>query len=233
MFCRNCGKELTGAPEICLNCGAKPMAGTSFCYACGAATTPLTEICMKCGARMGKANRAEIARKIPKISKGPAIEDGRTEALAAKEPKAGFFKTIGKKENRKWLILSLVGVVLAITAVSLVSHSINANRPKPEIISHNLRTDVTKTGEGLLDYDYVYVIDATVMNKGKAGTVTVWAKVEQDSNVWQQSQTVFLNHVEQKQVQFTFNEPEFLKEFLEGYLGTWEGYKYKVWAEVP
>jgi len=40
MFCRNCGKELEGAPEICMNCGAKPMAGTSFCHGCGAPTTP-------------------------------------------------------------------------------------------------------------------------------------------------------------------------------------------------
>jgi hypothetical protein len=55
MFCRNCGKELTGAPEFCMNCGAKPMAGTSFCPGCGAPTTPLTEICTKCGARVAKA----------------------------------------------------------------------------------------------------------------------------------------------------------------------------------
>jgi hypothetical protein len=52
MFCRNCGKELTGTPEICVNCGAKPMSGTSFCPGCGAPTTPLTEICTKCGARV-------------------------------------------------------------------------------------------------------------------------------------------------------------------------------------
>jgi len=55
MFCRNCGKELTGSPEFCMNCGAKPMAGTSFCPGCGAPTTPLTEICDKCGARVAKA----------------------------------------------------------------------------------------------------------------------------------------------------------------------------------
>ena len=55
MFCRNCGKELEGAPEFCVNCGAKPMAGTSFCPGCGAPTTPLTEICDKCGAQVAKA----------------------------------------------------------------------------------------------------------------------------------------------------------------------------------
>lgn len=56
MFCRNCGKELIGSPEICPNCGARPMSGTSFCPNCGAPTTELTEICPKCGARVaGKA----------------------------------------------------------------------------------------------------------------------------------------------------------------------------------
>ena len=55
MFCRNCGKELTGTPEICLGCGAKPLAGNSFCHACGAETNPLAEICIKCGVRLAKA----------------------------------------------------------------------------------------------------------------------------------------------------------------------------------
>jgi TM2 domain-containing membrane protein YozV len=63
MFCRNCGKELTGAPEFCMNCGARPMAGTSFCPGCGAATTPLTEICVKCGARVGKELAGDVSLK--------------------------------------------------------------------------------------------------------------------------------------------------------------------------
>jgi TM2 domain-containing membrane protein YozV len=63
MFCRNCGKELTGTPEFCMNCGAKPMAGTSFCPGCGAPTTPLTEICMKCGAGVAKALAGNISPK--------------------------------------------------------------------------------------------------------------------------------------------------------------------------
>jgi predicted amidophosphoribosyltransferase len=44
MFCRNCGKELTGTPEICMNCGARPLVGSSFCHACGAETNPLAII---------------------------------------------------------------------------------------------------------------------------------------------------------------------------------------------
>lgn len=63
MFCRNCGKELIGAPEICIGCGAKPSVGNSFCQACGAATDPLAEICMKCGVRITKAAAADVSPK--------------------------------------------------------------------------------------------------------------------------------------------------------------------------
>jgi len=63
MFCRNCGKELIGTPEICLGCGARPMAGTSFCHGCGASITPLTEICVKCGVRVAKSAEAGVSSK--------------------------------------------------------------------------------------------------------------------------------------------------------------------------
>jgi TM2 domain-containing membrane protein YozV/ribosomal protein L40E len=53
MFCRNCGKELIGTPEICINCGAKPLVGSSFCHNCGAKTSPTAEFCTKCGAKLG------------------------------------------------------------------------------------------------------------------------------------------------------------------------------------
>ena len=63
MFCRNCGKELVGTPEICLGCGARPLAGSSFCQACGATTNPLAEICVKCGAKLAKAEAVDISPK--------------------------------------------------------------------------------------------------------------------------------------------------------------------------
>lgn len=53
MYCRNCGKELIGVPEICLGCGAKPLGGSRFCHNCGAKTGPMTEFCTECGAKLG------------------------------------------------------------------------------------------------------------------------------------------------------------------------------------
>jgi TM2 domain-containing membrane protein YozV/ribosomal protein L40E len=57
MFCRNCGNELIGTPEICMGCGARPASGNSFCMACGAATNPMAEICIKCGTRLARTKR--------------------------------------------------------------------------------------------------------------------------------------------------------------------------------
>ena len=57
MFCRNCGKGLTGSPEICPGCGARPLQGTDFCQHCGAPTTPLTEVCVNCGMRVAKKGK--------------------------------------------------------------------------------------------------------------------------------------------------------------------------------
>lgn len=65
MFCRNCGKELIGTPEICPNCRIGPLAGSGFCPNCGAPTSPLliSDICTKCGARVGKAVAGKISPK--------------------------------------------------------------------------------------------------------------------------------------------------------------------------
>lgn len=64
MFCRNCGKELVGTPEICLGCGAKPHAGNSFCAECGGPTTAMAEICVKCGVRLAGATPAAVAAEV-------------------------------------------------------------------------------------------------------------------------------------------------------------------------
>ncbi len=64
MFCRNCGKELTGTPEICMSCGARPLIGSSFCHACGAKTNSLAVICIKCGASLeGKVAAGDVSPK--------------------------------------------------------------------------------------------------------------------------------------------------------------------------
>jgi hypothetical protein len=49
MYCRNCGQELEGTPEVCVGCGAKPLTGNSFCPSCGAPITPASEVCPSCG----------------------------------------------------------------------------------------------------------------------------------------------------------------------------------------
>jgi len=35
MFCRNCGRELAGTPNLCPACGSGPLMGNRFCEVCG------------------------------------------------------------------------------------------------------------------------------------------------------------------------------------------------------
>ena len=124
MFCRNCGKELAGTPEICMNCGAKPMSGTSFCPGCGAPTTPLTEICTKCGARV-KAERAgdtwqpltagilELVAGVPALLIGTAIATGVGIAGRASVIMPGWVSVIGAP----FIILGIVAIVGGIFAL--------------------------------------------------------------------------------------------------------------------
>ena len=61
MFCRNCGKELVGTPEICMNCGARPATAKAFCAACGAPTNAQAVVCVKCGASLeAKASTTQV-----------------------------------------------------------------------------------------------------------------------------------------------------------------------------
>ena len=54
MFCRNCGTELGGVPEVCFNCGARPLMGDGFCWNCGGPTSVHSEVCVRCGASLSR-----------------------------------------------------------------------------------------------------------------------------------------------------------------------------------
>lgn len=52
MFCRYCGTELAGRPEVCFSCGAIPVETGGFCPSCHASTMPLARKCLECGTRL-------------------------------------------------------------------------------------------------------------------------------------------------------------------------------------
>src|SRR3989338_7884976 len=64
MFCRNCGKELTGTPEVCANWCSHPVKATAFCRYCGNTTNAQDLACPKCGAAIKKI--AEPSKREPK-----------------------------------------------------------------------------------------------------------------------------------------------------------------------
>jgi hypothetical protein len=123
MFCRNCGRELTGNPEICTNCGANPTAGTSFCPACGAPTTPLTDICAKCGMRLAKTIKRNTWKTktagILAIVVG-AVGVVEWVAVAALVTLTGGWLAIGDLLGSGGIVAVVVAIVIAIGIVAIV-----------------------------------------------------------------------------------------------------------------
>ncbi len=119
MFCRNCGKELMGTPEICLSCGARPLAGNGFCHGCGAAVSPLAEICVKCGARLTKAELAKAEEK------GISPKSRLATTLLACPLLIGMFGAhrfyLGKIGTAvTMLVLTIVGIITSFVVIGFV-----------------------------------------------------------------------------------------------------------------
>lgn len=122
MFCRNCGKELTGSPEICLGCGARPLQGIDFCQHCGAPTTPLTEICVNCGMRVAKSGKASASSGSGSLTAGGVlvIICGALGILGGLANAIGSGAAIafgGGLEEVFYIVIGTGGIVLGVVAI--------------------------------------------------------------------------------------------------------------------
>lgn len=120
MFCRNCGKALTGKPESCINCGARPMAGSSYCPDCGAKTGPGIDACAKCGAKVSEPtnNTLPILTHVLGLLTGwlgPLII-----LLATSEEAAKDHARMALNWQLSYLIYALVSALLALIFVGFV-----------------------------------------------------------------------------------------------------------------
>ena len=137
MFCRNCGRELTGDTEICAECGVEPMSGTSFCPNCGIPTTSLTEICPQCGAWVGRGAEKElggdwmplIAGVLDLIAGVPALILGILVAAAVEVEEPPMLVTAFGFETL-WGMLSLLAVPLIIAGVIAIAGGLAALKKK-------------------------------------------------------------------------------------------------------
>lgn len=101
-FCRNCGKQLIGKPDICMNCGAKPMSGNSYCPACGSATNAQAVMCVKCGTLLATATP---------LSPSAPMRSGKVTALGILNIIGGGFSLIGS---------FVLGILILIRAAGIV-----------------------------------------------------------------------------------------------------------------
>ena len=122
MFCRNCGKELTGSPEICLDCGARPLQGTDFCQHCGAPTTPLTEICVNCGVRVAKRGKVGTSSGSGLLTAGGVLVIicgvlGILGGLANAIGSGAALAFGGDLQEIVYIVLGMIGIVLGVVAI--------------------------------------------------------------------------------------------------------------------
>ena len=137
MFCRNCGRELTGDIEICAECGMDPTHGTSFCLSCGIPTTPLTEICPQCGAWVGKGVEAGagsdwmplVAGILDLVAGIPALLLGIVLAVAINPAKPPAL-VAGFQMQALWKMLPSLSIPLIIAGIIAVAGGFAALKKK-------------------------------------------------------------------------------------------------------
>jgi hypothetical protein len=111
--------------------------------------------------------------------------------------------------------LKTIGVVLAVViilavfvvALPLLTTAGNnivqkVNPPNAVVTSTNGRTSVS----GL---DYIAYVDVSVHNNGGAGTVVVWARVQQGQNEWTKSVSINMGEQDSRDVTLTFSGVSF------------------------
>ena len=138
MFCRNCGRELTGDTEICAECGMNPARGTNFCLNCGIPTTALTEICPQCGAWVGKGVEAGagaggdwmplVAGVLDLIAGVPALLLGILIAAKVTGEPPSMLAAFGF--GSVWSIAPLIGKLLIIAGIIALAGGLAALKKK-------------------------------------------------------------------------------------------------------
>ena len=111
--------------------------------------------------------------------------------------------------------LKIVGVVLAVVVILAIFVVVlpllntagnqivqRVNPPNAVVTSTNGRT-------GNSGLDYICYVDVSVHNNGGAGNVVVWAKVQQGSNEWTKSTSIYMGEQGSQDVTLTFSGVSF------------------------
>lgn len=119
------------------------------------------------------------------------------------------------------------GVIIAVVIVTVIALAVVAfvalplmgvTAPKPEVTMAQGR-------EGFSGFNYVYYVDATVVNHGASGSVTVYAEINGAGRNEQQQTSIYLEKGQSKTVTLTFDIS------LLGSLGN-PTITYRAWANV-
>ena len=97
--------------------------------------------------------------------------------------------------------INLASVALSVLIQFLLTTILEFGiRPNIEILN-------TEAHEYFFVFDYGYVINVELANKGREGAAIVEVELEHGSEKWNRSQTVYLKRDESKKVAFEFLQP--------------------------
>ncbi len=104
-----------------------------------------------------------------------------------------------QKKSLGIIAVAIVAVVVMVAVGAFVALPLlGVTAPKPEVT-------MTQGSEGLSGLNYVYYVDATVVNHGADGQVTVYAEINGAGRNEQQSTNIYLANGESKTVSLTFD----------------------------
>ena len=112
-----------------------------------------------------------------------------------------------KSNTGKYAVVAVVVVAIAAVVLLLGAGGIqqtlqSAMPPSVTVTSENIRS-------GWVGLDWAVWVDASVYNSGGKGTVTVAVTVDQGSNTWTKTQSVYLDAKGSKNLTFQFLEPAY------------------------
>jgi hypothetical protein len=113
-------------------------------------------------------------------------------------------------------IIVLVALVLIVGTGGFIQLFRRTLPPVGVVTSQNIRT-------GLVGLDYTAWVDVSVHNSGGPGQIIVWVEVQQGSNSWTKSQSVYLEGGGSTSLTFEFRE-----------IGFWttNPVSYRVWTSL-
>jgi RNA polymerase subunit RPABC4/transcription elongation factor Spt4 len=202
--CFDCGSQISDKAESCIKCGA-PIVKREFvsCFECGTQLEKGTKACFNCGAEQENLSSQKSVFNKENLQQEEKLKDTKkTQSDQVLEVKKSPFKKI---------IIFLFIVILTILVIMVINNpnslpgvNVQVNMPKPVVIESHA------DGKNSGIFNARATIYAIIQNQGGPGNVLVTFNVNQGTNTYDRSKSIYLNANETSSVEMTFEEVNYL-----------------------